>query len=172
MTLTAEEQAAIESYNGPVQKIPLGTSGEPLARWDERENKLRNVHPCGRPYSVEESRDRFRNHGFRPDQKVAHRRKRVKELAQTMTIREMAAHLGCGEHQVRNDVKTLDIKAKAVDRRGMGRTKAHAEAAARRRVKVQELIDSGVTQTTKIAEALGACRRTIRHDLAYLRGKS
>ena len=165
--LTTQEKAAIEAYTGPVQKIPPGESGLPTARWDAKHNKLRNAHHCGRFFSREEAKQRFRN-GTMNKSSLTHRRQRVAELSKTMTAREIAAHLRLGIHIVRADLQAYGLKAQPIDRTGIGCTEKAKAIAKERRVKVRELFKAGMKKPADITQELGGDRRTIRRDLVRL----
>ena len=167
MTYTAEEKAAIKAYKGPIHKIPRGQSSMPSARWDEKQGKLRNAHHCGRFLNHEEAKAMFKM-GAPKNPNVQRRRNRAAELAETMTTREIAAHLGVTADLVREDLKQMGVKAKPIDRRGIGATQRSKEMAAKRREKVQKLFKAGTTKPTDIAEKIGGDRRTIRRDLVRL----
>lgn len=167
MTYTAEEKAAIKAYKGPIHKIPRGQSSMPSARWDASQGKLRNAHHCGRFLNHEEAKAMFRM-GALKNQNVQRRRDRVAELAETMTTREIAAHLGVTIDMVRHDLNKMGVRAKPIDRGGIGATQRSKEMAAKRREKVQKLFKAGTTRPMDIAKEIGVDRRTIRRDLVRL----
>lgn len=93
--LTAAEQAAIESYRGPVQRIPRGVSGEELPVW--------TGHALRDPTY---QRKRWGYHT--PPSDLAKRRQKVRQLRDKgWTLAEIAKALGVSVSTVSDDARVI-----------------------------------------------------------------
>ncbi|MBV7408187.1 helix-turn-helix domain-containing protein [Maritimibacter sp. DP1N21-5] len=165
--LTAEERYAIESYDGPVECVPVGVRGEDdRITWDKDKNRLVYVDPAIARRRVQASTQHLGRETHVPEH-IRIRRAKVSHLVRKgLTAQEIVDELGEGVtlNMVYRDVAQLNL---SISRKLSSFHFQPDPKVAVRRDRVRALCD-GVRTVPEMAKALGLSRRIVHNDLKAL----